>query len=150
LRETHWKASRHVTFYKRYHHWRQSSQSFSKMIKKKLSFLMQYMILWWKKNMTYVQPVINKLSGGNKRNDIRTNILWQLSLSHFIPLCCVGFFVLFSYNISCHKNGWSSNMRLKIIMKKVQIFSSILQTTAGLFFELSNVINQMEIRTMYS
>jgi hypothetical protein len=109
-----------------------------------------------KKDMTYVQPVINKLSGGNKRNDIRTNILWQLSLSLYpsllrLFLCqYLHFFVLFSYTISCHKNGWSSNMRLKIIMKKVQIFSSILQTTAGFFFELSNVIRQMEIRTMYS
>jgi len=113
-----------------------------------------------KKEMTYVQRVINWLSGGNKRNDIRTNVLLQIlrqlplllspSLLLWFPCQYLFFLVLFSYTISCHKNGWPSNMRLKIIMKKVQIFSSILQTTAGSFFVLSQVNKEMEIRTMYS
>jgi len=83
-------------------------------------------------------------------------ILRQLSLSlspsMLLWFSCqyLHFFVLFRYTISCHKSGWSSNKRLKIIMKKVQIFSSILQTTTNSFFVLSQVNKQMEIRTMNS
>ena len=78
--------------------------------------------------MTYVQPVINWLSDGNKRNDIRTKVLLQIlrqlplllspSLLHWFSFEYLHFFVLFSYTISCHKMVGQVTHDLKLLLRK--------------------------------